>query len=68
MLQPDGQWYRGTIQGDPQVGDNGDAYYKMHIHHPIDKHEMVWATSIRPDPDEYFSDDSYSMLSPQRDL
>jgi hypothetical protein len=45
VLQPDGRWYRGTIQGGPY--DSGGIYYKVHIHHPVNKHEMIWATLLR---------------------
>ncbi|KAF9697301.1 hypothetical protein EKO04_004763 [Ascochyta lentis] len=52
--QPDNQWYRGNIQGGPYYTKNdGRPYYKVHLHHPLNKHEMIWATQLRPDPNDY---------------
>lgn len=55
-LQSDGKWYRGTIQGNPFVS-NGVTKYRVHLHAPLNKHEMISTTFLRPDTDGCCSDD-----------
>ncbi|KAF3036424.1 hypothetical protein E8E12_002894 [Didymella heteroderae] len=59
VLQPDGHWYRSTIESGPYVGDKGAAYYRVQIHHPTNRHDMVWAISIRPAPKYDYDYDLY---------
>ncbi|KAH6616621.1 hypothetical protein C7974DRAFT_427574 [Boeremia exigua] len=56
--QPDGLWYRGTIQGGPYTATNGRAYYRVHVHHPLNKHEMIWEIFLRPEADDYSNNET----------
>ncbi|KAJ4338594.1 hypothetical protein N0V95_008018 [Ascochyta clinopodiicola] len=62
---PDQQWFRGTIKGGPFLSDNNARYYRVHIHHPLNKYEMIWASQLRLDTRGYIKNDLNNSSSSQ---